>query len=74
MKILDKARDKLTVTKATRETVKSTLIFTLKTLETILDGIPVVGDTPRAVITTAIQFVDQVKVSPVPFSPRDAHS
>ena len=62
MKLLDKAREKLNPSKATREAAMDGLITTLKLLETLFDGIPAVRDPPKAVVSAAIQLLEQVEV------------
>ena len=42
------------------------LITTLKLLETLFDGIPAIGDPPKAAISAAIQLLEQVEVYPIP--------
>ncbi|KAJ3482356.1 hypothetical protein NLI96_g7038 [Meripilus lineatus] len=63
MKLLDKVRKKLKPSEATRQTAMDGLITTLKLLETLFDGIPAIGDLPKAAVSTAIQLLEQVEAA-----------
>ena len=62
MKLLDKAREKLKPSKATRQTAMDSLITALKLLKSLFDGLPAIGDPPKAAISATIQLLEQVEV------------
>ncbi|KAJ3478480.1 hypothetical protein NLI96_g9725 [Meripilus lineatus] len=63
MKLLDKVSKKFKPSEATRQTAMDALITTLKLLGTLFDGIPAIGDPPKAAINAAIQLLEQVEAT-----------
>lgn len=62
MKPFGKVRDKLTLSKANCEAAKNALVETLRAVNTLLGGIPAVGESANAAFAVVIQLIDQAEV------------